>query len=554
MKILIIDDEEDIRRIVRLGLEQAGGMKVCEAASGAEGVQAARRDHPDAILLDVMMPAMDGPATLLALRSDPEIAAIPVIFLTVRMAPEEMSRFEGLGVAGVIVKPFDPMTLTDRLHALLEHGARNSANDLASMLSALHREYRHALPEKLERLSHLASRAEAAPLDATARAELETALHNLQGTAGSYGFARISRIAGEWEAELKADGGPNPVRRAAHFLAALSSPRVATDEPPRSLLPVQPAVPAEGAPDVLIVDDDPEMVAFLAALFRSDGLRVETAGDGREALGRLSMARPALIISDISMPGIDGYELCRTVRARGFQDIPFIFCTVLGQKPLRVEGLHCGADDYLVKPVDPDELRLKVRNHIARLKRLRGLVPAPGLMRGSLAEFDLTLVLQMLGQREAAGTTRLLLQRGDERGEIRLDGGNPVHAVAGEFTGPKALFRLLDWHTGEFRLEPAERAGEVTLAGGIEGLLIEGMRHLDECRLLKIRLKHVELRPEARSAEHVAPEEIGRLLGAIRQGHSLDEVLNLSPLPDLEILRRLNTLAGAGILRVMGEP
>lgn len=120
MKVLIIDDEDDIRLVVRLSLTRIGGMTVVEARSGADGVALARREAPDAILLDVMMPVMDGPATLAALRADPVTAAIPVVFLTAKALPRELTYLKDLGSLGVLTKPFDPSTLSRDLLALLD--------------------------------------------------------------------------------------------------------------------------------------------------------------------------------------------------------------------------------------------------------------------------------------------------------------------------------------------------------------------------------------------------------------------------------------------------
>jgi CheY-like chemotaxis protein len=120
VKILVIDDENDIRRIARLGLERVGRMEVVDAASGAEGVDKARTEKPDAVLLDVMMPGQDGPATLQALRTDPATAAIPVIFLTAKALVSEVDRLRALGAAGVLTKPFDVMTLAAQVRALLK--------------------------------------------------------------------------------------------------------------------------------------------------------------------------------------------------------------------------------------------------------------------------------------------------------------------------------------------------------------------------------------------------------------------------------------------------
>ena len=120
MKILIIDDDDDIRSIARLSLSRLGGMEVIEAASGVEGVRKGRDEKPDAILLDVMMPAMDGSATLAALRTQPATSATPVIFLTAKAMRGEIERLRGLGAAGVLTKPFDPRTLPADVRALLD--------------------------------------------------------------------------------------------------------------------------------------------------------------------------------------------------------------------------------------------------------------------------------------------------------------------------------------------------------------------------------------------------------------------------------------------------
>lgn len=120
MKVLIIDDEDDIRRVARLSLAGVGGMEVVEAGSGADGVLKAAAEKPDAVLLDMMMPVMDGPATLVALRGDPRTAAIPVVFLTAKALSAEVERLKALGARGVLTKPFDPMRLSSELRALLE--------------------------------------------------------------------------------------------------------------------------------------------------------------------------------------------------------------------------------------------------------------------------------------------------------------------------------------------------------------------------------------------------------------------------------------------------
>jgi CheY-like chemotaxis protein len=118
MKVLIIDDDPDIRLIVRVSLSRHG-FSVAEATSGPAGLRAARDDRPDVIVLDVMMPEMDGPDTLRAILEDPALAGVPVVFLTAKAMRSEIERLRALGAAGVLLKPFDPLSLAAELEAVL---------------------------------------------------------------------------------------------------------------------------------------------------------------------------------------------------------------------------------------------------------------------------------------------------------------------------------------------------------------------------------------------------------------------------------------------------
>jgi CheY-like chemotaxis protein len=118
-RILIVDDEDDIREVAQVSLELVGHYEVLTACCGREGVQQARTAQPDAVLLDVMMPDMDGPATLAALRADPRTRDIPVVFLTAKIQSAERTRLAELGPAGILSKPFDPLTLAMQVASAL---------------------------------------------------------------------------------------------------------------------------------------------------------------------------------------------------------------------------------------------------------------------------------------------------------------------------------------------------------------------------------------------------------------------------------------------------
>ncbi len=118
-RILIIDDDPDILAVAQLALETVGGWDVITAFSGKEGIDLAREERPDAILLDVMMPEMDGIATLRVLQSGSETNAIPVILMTAKVQPADQQRFANLGVIATIVKPFKAMQLSAQISELL---------------------------------------------------------------------------------------------------------------------------------------------------------------------------------------------------------------------------------------------------------------------------------------------------------------------------------------------------------------------------------------------------------------------------------------------------
>ena len=118
-KILLVDDEDDIREVAQMSLEMTAGWDVVTAASGAEALRVAAAERPDAILLDVMMPGMDGPDTARALRASAETEAIPIILLTAKVQAADRRRFDDLGVAGVLSKPFDPMELAAQVSGVL---------------------------------------------------------------------------------------------------------------------------------------------------------------------------------------------------------------------------------------------------------------------------------------------------------------------------------------------------------------------------------------------------------------------------------------------------
>lgn len=118
-KILYVEDEPDIQMIAEIALRDVGGFILETCSSGKEAIEKAQGFKPDLILLDVMMPEMDGPSTLAELRKLDATATIPVIFMTAKIQPQEIKHYKDLGAVDVISKPFDPMNLANQIRTVL---------------------------------------------------------------------------------------------------------------------------------------------------------------------------------------------------------------------------------------------------------------------------------------------------------------------------------------------------------------------------------------------------------------------------------------------------
>jgi CheY-like chemotaxis protein len=194
IRILHVDDEPDIREVVEisLGLDSVFVTRSC--GSGQNALVDAADWQPDVILLDVMMPVMDGPATLIGLRENPKTAGIPVIFMTARAQTREVDRFRALGAIGVIPKPFDPMTLAASVRSYVQ-----PAEDPLEELRAgfLRRIKKDATALSALRTAHMDETDWAASL-----AAIRQIAHGLAGAGGIFGFAEISDAAAAVEDEV----------------------------------------------------------------------------------------------------------------------------------------------------------------------------------------------------------------------------------------------------------------------------------------------------------------------------------------------------------------
>lgn len=120
-RILYVEDDDDIRQVSQLALEDVGGYEVKLCESGQKALDSVTSFSPDLILLDVMMPDMDGIETLQKLQERGALERVPVVLMTAKVHPDEMARYRGMGVVDVIPKPFDPMTVSDEIARIWRH-------------------------------------------------------------------------------------------------------------------------------------------------------------------------------------------------------------------------------------------------------------------------------------------------------------------------------------------------------------------------------------------------------------------------------------------------
>jgi CheY-like chemotaxis protein len=200
-RILHVDDEPDIREVVEISLGLDPDFATRSCGSGEEALVAAIDWQPDIILCDVMMPLMDGPATLIRLRQNASTAAIPVIFMTARAQTRELDRFRSLGALGVIPKPFDPMTLAASVRSYMLP-ARDPLDDLRA--GFLERVKKDAATLCEDRLVLKDGNRPPDTLD-----RIKRVAHGLSGAGGIYGFVEISDAGAALEDAVIAELG-NP--------------------------------------------------------------------------------------------------------------------------------------------------------------------------------------------------------------------------------------------------------------------------------------------------------------------------------------------------------
>jgi CheY-like chemotaxis protein len=224
--IAYVDDEPDLREVVQLALSLTTGAAIQCYASGAQALSQLPALRPDLVLLDVMMPEMDGPEVIRQMQANPLLESIPVIFMTAKALPDEIAHFRALGAIGVIAKPFDPTRLGEEVLGQWQAAATitrhaGAATQITKHVSALTARFAHRTLAELPVMRE--SSARLSPGNADSLQQLKRWAHKVRGTAATIGLADVSARAGEIEELLSsgaavgtgAGAGSTPARAAA---------------------------------------------------------------------------------------------------------------------------------------------------------------------------------------------------------------------------------------------------------------------------------------------------------------------------------------------------
>jgi DNA-binding response OmpR family regulator len=240
--------------------------------------------------------------------------------------------------------------------------------------------------------------------------------------------------------------------------------------------------PRSGRLSVLVVDDDKHWRELAAGPFRKRGDRVRTTSDGLQALAMCIEDPPDVILADVQMPRMDGWQLLRLIRARPqLAATPVVFMTSLDGDAARLKGYQLGVDAYVPKPFAAEEMLVRVIR-LLRNKRMSGLDPTERVVfKGELEHVSSASLLSFLQVEKKTGVlvvvgesvVRLFLRQGRLlRAEVEGDGPRP--------RGREVVFRVLDWTSGQFELLEEEVEGRDEVGAQISTLLMEHARMVDE--------------------------------------------------------------------------
>lgn len=300
---------------------------------------------------------------------------------------------------------------------------------------------------------------------------------------------------------------------------------------------------------LLLVDGDTRSLRVLEVSLRKAGFMVTAATSVQDALDKLELHAPDLIISETTFPDGDGFELRRRVRGTTeWSDIPFIFLTAEAAIENKIRGLELGVDDYLTKPIYIKEIVTRINILLQKRQRVRFEERRDGRTRfaGRVQDMPVVDVIQTIEISRKSGVIQFVGERG-RQAAIYFRDGRVIDAEAGALQGEDAVYRLLTWSEGEFEVVFRTVRRREVIATSSQGLLMEGMRRLDEWSRLFEQLPPLTHRFEVDTTELAArlgdvPDDNNVILRLFDGKRTLLEVIDAAEVGDLECLQAVSRL------------
>jgi DNA-binding response OmpR family regulator len=314
---------------------------------------------------------------------------------------------------------------------------------------------------------------------------------------------------------------------------------------------------------LLLVDADPRSLRVLEVSLKKAGYSVTTATDGRDALSKIELSTPDLVLTDARLPHLDGYGLARTLKERpDWATIPVVFLTSQRSIEDKIRGLELGVEDYLTKPIFVRELIARVNLLLAR-RTQEGLTTQKASpnsrtrFSGSLGDMGVVDLLQTFEVSRKSGIVHLSSEAGDAH--VYFRDGKVVDAGLGRLAGEEAVYRALVWSEGTFEVEFCKVESPDVIEATTQGLLMEGMRRLDEWgRMLEALpplTTQFEVEPQLlRERLGEIPDELNGILRLFDGKRTLMQVVDESPFEDLSTLSTISKLYFEGLLVELQDP
>ena len=303
---------------------------------------------------------------------------------------------------------------------------------------------------------------------------------------------------------------------------------------------------------ILVVDDSETIRTLLKGELTKRGLSILTAANGAEGMKVAVDQQPDLIISDINMPEIDGWEFCWRIRKNeATRAIPVIFLTDRDEVSDRVRGLEIGAEDYITKPFQINELVSRLETVMLRT---RTSSPGPGLetaLMGRLNQFNLPDLLQNINMLSKSGALEI---KRDNVARIFVQAGEVVNAEIGTIRGKKAFYRMLTWRDGIFEFKEFNPNVQKAFKENTIKLILDGLKQEDEINRMRQEFPNdddqVLINFNDEFFSYNFNQETRNFLNLIQEKRILGEIMDSTPLEDLKVFKALAVLKNAAILRV----